>query len=495
MDERIIITLRTYEISNHINNIDFLENIINATIVSNEKNMFKSINRLADFLSDNIQYTIFISYNNTVDMVVDTIEFCNSEKYDFEQLFIKYNEIIGYIKKLLDEIENKFSINIYFSGLDKYSMIDKIINKKGIKLNKYERFNDEIYINDTAFNVLVISEETCNQNINLNDFDYIIYYDKFMNSCYNIVDNLYHSNILKYDYNYLNNSIDFASDNNVKSIIVGHSYSLNGINETELNSDTINFSLSSQDLYYSYKIARKAIDSNRNISRCYIGTGYWSFYFDLSKTLNSVELDRIKFIYYPIFNDGHNYLDVDKGSNMDDSIYLKERLSIEEKCIFDTNKIYTFLSKIIFLNNKKYFNDRVSRELFSMIGNRKLYELAVDTKFEIGKQRAEAHNKLLKHTSTRSENEAILREFIGYLNKKNVEAIIVNFPTTHYYNNYLDFKFKEEYYRIFKDMENDFKFKLIDLNSKHYNFDDKDYRDVDHINIIGAKKICSFLFE
>ncbi len=44
MDERIIITLRTYEISNHINNIDFLENIINATIVSNEKNMFKSIN-------------------------------------------------------------------------------------------------------------------------------------------------------------------------------------------------------------------------------------------------------------------------------------------------------------------------------------------------------------------------------------------------------------------------------------------------------------------
>lgn len=487
--------MKEYTISKHIINLNLLEEFIKESIIHEEKKIFKAINKIADFIGDNLQYNICNSYNNMVDLLVDTIEFCNGENYSFKELPTKYYQIVEYIKRLLDQIETKFSINIYFIGLDKYSMIDKIINKKGIKFNKYEIFNDEIYINDTAFNVLLISEETCNQNINLNDFDYIIYYDKFMNSCYNIVDNLYHSNILKYDYNYLNNSIEFARDNNIKSIIVGHSYSLNGIDETELKSDTINFSLSSQDLYYSYKIARKAIDSNRNISRCYIGTGYWSFYFDLSKTLNSVELDRIKFIYYPIFNDGHNYLDVDKGSNIDDNIYLKERLSIEEKWIFDTNKIYTFLSKIIFLNNKKYFNDRVSRELFSMIGNHKLYELAVNTKMEIGKQRAKAHNKLLKHTLTRSENEAILREFIGYLNKKNVEAIIVNFPTTHYYNNYLDLKFKEEYYNIFKDMENDFKFKLIDLNSKHYNFDDKDYRDVDHINIIGAKKICYFLFE
>lgn len=487
--------MKNYKITNHINNVDFLKNIINTPIESDEKKIFKYINILADFLSYNTLYTKFISYTDTVDLLVDTIEFCNSENYYFEKLPTMYYQIIEYIKRLLDQIETKFSINIYFVGLDKYSMIDKIINKKLIKINKYERFNDEISINDTTFNILIISEETWDKNINLNDFDYIVYYDKFMNSCYSIVDSLYNSNILKYDYNYLNNSIEFACNNNIKSIIVGHSYSLNGIDETELKSDTINFSLSSQDLYYSYKIARKAIDSNRNISRCYIGTGYWSFYFDLSKTLNSVELDRIKFIYYPIFNDGHNYINVDKGSNIDDSIYLKERLSIEEKWIFDTNKIYTFLSKIIFLNNKKYFNDRVSRELFSMIGSHKLYELAIDTKMEIGKQRAEAHNKLLKHTLTRSENEAILREFIGYLNKKNVEAIIVNFPTTHYYNDYLDFKFKEEYYKIFKDMENDFKFKLIDLNSKHYNFDDKDYRDVDHINIIGAKKICSFLFE
>jgi hypothetical protein len=54
-----------------------------------------------------------------------------------------------------------------------------------------------------------------------------------------------------------------------------------------MNAESINLSLPSQDIYYSILIAKEIIENNKNIKKCYLGTGYWTFHFDLSKSIKS----------------------------------------------------------------------------------------------------------------------------------------------------------------------------------------------------------------
>lgn len=310
-----------------------------------------------------------------------------------------------------------------------------------------------------------------------------------MNDIYNLVDQMYHLNHIFYDYHYLVNSMNIAKKNITEAIFIGHSYSLNGINETKLNEQIVNLSLSSQDLYYSFKIAKKIINKNQNIKKCYIGTGYWTFNLDLSRAQNIHELARIENIYYPLLKDSHNCKKIVKEKKMS----LDEYSNPIIKHIFNLESLYNFLSEIIYNRNKTYFNNKFTREALSLIGNYKLHLLVEEDRYKLGKERAKQHNKMIRYIHTRVENQQIIKDFLEYLNKRDIQTIIVNFPTSKYYNEFLTDQFKEEYYSILKSLEKDYNFLLIDLNNGDSVYSDEDFRDLDHMSSLGADKVTNIL--
>ena len=91
------------------------------------------------------------------------------------------------------------------------------------------------------------------------------------------------------------------------TLVTGSSHALNGIQETAWN-HAINCSMHSQDLYYDYQCAKKAIFSAAAgaFTRCFIVMGYYIAYQDLSRSKVSRET-VITNVYYPIFQDAHNW--------------------------------------------------------------------------------------------------------------------------------------------------------------------------------------------
>lgn len=481
--------MKNYSMELHLNNIEQLCKLNKEGKTDLEIGMFDLIDQMADFVQDNTQYSNFDNYNKLTDMLVDVIDYCNSADYKFSGFKNKYDSIMQLLMLITDDIKAGYQTNIYFRGTDKYGLIDTILNSYmkyagNIKLYKHNRIEVE-----QGFNVLILSEETSSGDEGYNNFDAVIYYDKFMNDLYMLVERIYHMNPIFYDYHYLVNAINIAKGDTTESIIIGHSYSLNGIDNLKLDENAVNLSLSSQDLYYSYEIVKQVINENKKIKKCYIGTGYWSFYLDLSRAQNAHELARVENIYYPILKDSHNC----KQLNMQKEWGLDEFLNPLSKYVFDTKKIYAYLNNLIYKSNKTYFNNKVTREAFSLIGNVKLNLLEDKEKYRLGKERAEQHNKMLRYTHTREENEGIIRRFLKFLNDNSVEAVIVNLPTSRYYNEYLNNQFKVEYYRILNELKKEYRFTLIDLNDNEDLLADEDYRDLDHVGSLGAEKISSLL--
>ena len=477
--------MENYTLERHIDNINFLKGIYSkSTKLGTEDEMFNEVNKLADFVQGNKQYLHINSFNALLDEIVEIIDFCNSNKYTFSNFIKKFNKLYYEIKKLSKDILQTYNINTYFVGKDKYGLLNKIIkNNNNFKIISEEIRSDSIKKN-FEFNILILSEETFTYKVNDKNFDKIIYYDQLMNSIFNLVEKLYYNN---YDYNYLVNAIKKAKKDIVTEVFVGHSHSLHGINESEIKESMVNLSLQSQNIYYSAKIAKEVIESNKNIKSCFIGTAYWSLYSDLSRTEYGKEI--IRNVYYPILKDSCNY-QYEANGNVSELIKFNDIIISE---VFNIEEIYNFLSKIIFDTNKSYFNSLLKRENCGLIGGKILSNLSEEEKFELAQNRTDSHNKLIKYKETREENEKLLNDFLLYLNKKNIKAYIINFPTTRYYNKFLNKKFKDEYYNIINKLKEERDFKFLDLND--YNFNDEDFVDMDHVSDIGASKITNILNE
>ena len=93
------------------------------------------------------------------------------------------------------------------------------------------------------------------------------------------------------------------------TLITGSSYGLNGIIESYWE-QAVNCSSSSQDLYYDFKCARRAISSGRpnRFSKCFIIGGYYLAGHDISRGRQEREM-MISNVHYPIFADGHNWVE------------------------------------------------------------------------------------------------------------------------------------------------------------------------------------------
>lgn len=292
-----------------------------------------------------------------------------------------------------------------------------------------------------------------------------------------------------YDYCYLKTMHEKNRQEGTSIIITGTSHAMNGVVEKEMSAETINFSISSQDLYYDFLHIKKAIEEGKQqIKYCVINIGYYMLHQDvsLSRTLEYM----IPAIYEPLFGDVHNYrgdltYDMWEGCRKSEPIYSME--SLQKFCME--------FARTYFRKEGSYYGAVKAREQNSLLPiNGIIWQDMPDIKKEVyAQKRAMDHNRLRKYTESHKENVQIMEQIVRYLHGKGIMPIFAVFPFTRYYNRYIDRRYKKDIYYLLDDLSMQVEF--LDMNEYLSMFEDEDYLDADHLNLAGAKKATKLLDE
>lgn len=296
-----------------------------------------------------------------------------------------------------------------------------------------------------------------------------------------------HYLLSNYDYCYLDAMHEKNRKLGSKTIIAGSSHAMNGVVEAELPEGTINFSISSQDLYFDFLNIKKAVEEGkRQIENCVINIGYYMMYQDLSL---SKTLEHLMYrVYGPLFGDTHNY----QGEKNVDlwSAYKKFEAVYSEQLI---QRLCLEFGRKFFEEESSYYGSLKVREENNLLrANGIIWKnLSEEQKHIYAQKRATDHNRLKKHLSSRKENGIIVQEMTQYLHKKEIKPIFTIFPFTRFYNYYIDEEYKKDIFSLLDSLPYEVEF--LDMNDYIDMFEDEDFLDTDHLNLTGAKKASKLL--
>lgn len=254
--------------------IRFLYNSFKNIGCSNDVSVL--LGRISFFLTSSKEYASFQSYIKVAELTVAAIK--DFEEYGSDEFKAVLSDLEGSLNDFLSELSTNIQLDVYFYGEDTYNLLNrKYLNLNVYKLNDFYEVN---YIKKNKnlkhhFTVLLLEESvTFASDLGIeNIFDEVFDYNKLINQVFQVSDTLYKCD---YDFNYLKNRLEDVKHEDVKTIIVGNGYARAGIDEKALCTRAVNLSLSSQDLHYSFALAKKAIEQNPNINKCIIGVGYYS---------------------------------------------------------------------------------------------------------------------------------------------------------------------------------------------------------------------------
>ncbi len=293
-----------------------------------------------------------------------------------------------------------------------------------------------------------------------------------------------------YDYCYLDAMHEKIKKEETSVIITGSSHAMNGVIESLMCEKTINFSISSQDLYFDWLHIQKALqESCGKIRQCIINIGYYMLYQDLSKSTTMGHLMRR--VYYPLFRDIHHYdgdcrYDMFENIEYDKNLYGKDMLEM----------LCHEWARGFFLEEPSYYGSLKTRTQNNILGLQHVIwdELSMSEKKEIALKRTGDHNRLKKHSESRQENGLLVREIAEYLNTYGIKPIFVIFPYTQLYNRYIDAEYKEDIFKLLDSLPVPV-VEYLDMNEYQDMFDDTDFLDTDHLNNQGARKATALLNE
>lgn len=287
-----------------------------------------------------------------------------------------------------------------------------------------------------------------------------------------------------YDYLFLRTMLEMCMAAPTGStLITGSSHALNGIQESAWT-HAINCSMHSQDIYYDFQCAKRAILSaeNRRFDRCFIIMGYYIAYQDLSRSKVSRET-VISNVYYPIFQDAHNWespvhKDLWAGiGDIPDSI----KTVCEQAAVAKLLEYNTYYSEI-----------HPRGQLFDLQG-RTWGQASEAERLVMGRMRAKDHNGVFQHKASFEENKTILCEFIRFLYGHDVQPIVVITPFTKEYNRFILPEMKAGVFELIDAVPKDVHY--VDFNQALELFDATDFMDTDHLSATGAEKVSRILVE
>lgn len=262
------------------------------------------------------------------------------------------------------------------------------------------------------------------------------------------------------------------------TLITGSSHAVYGIEECAWK-NAVNCSLDSQDLYYSFKGARRIIESAKadSFRRCFIFVGYFTPYSDIS--LSEFQWERLMApVFVPIYNDAHNWKNPHKNDPWVGFSGLTEwmKASCERAASAEILKYGT------------YYSPLRKRTSFYDLNGRVWSDVAEDEKQAMGKDRAQRHGR--KYEASLTENKEILKEYVHFLNMNEVQPIVVVPPYTSAYNQYISPEAKEAILELVGYVPEEIQY--IDFN-QNTTFDDLYFMDTDHLNERGAHIMSEIL--
>jgi hypothetical protein len=306
----------------------------------------------------------------------------------------------------------------------------------------------------------------------------------------------------------------FLNLKNVELIVSGLSYSMYGIDTDHFNKSSFNFSISNQDLFYDYNIVKYLSENHsdkfKSIKYLIIGISYYSFGYDLSKTINSTNM------YYPALKTMHN----DKNKTKVERNYynysrimefiIKDYMQIED--VEKLNRFFKFdLNEYIKdriaicklfnkdnINNIDDINDKVFEVLVSDYNSQiRMHENIFNNMNDLYKKYGKTlaiKNSKNNYEESIIENKKIFESYIQLLNKNNIKTIVAVFPTSKYYYRYFSEETKTKFYEIINEFNKQYDFQFMDYFNSNL-FTDEDFFDSSHLNSRGAIKMTKLLNE
>lgn len=283
-----------------------------------------------------------------------------------------------------------------------------------------------------------------------------------------------------YDYCYLKAMHEKNRRTGCKTIIAGSSHAMNGIVEKEMPKSAINFSISSQDVYFDFLNVKRAIEEGKQqIENCIINIGYYMLYQDLSlsKTMGYL----MSSVYGPLFGDVHNC--TEEIAQAPDDISSGDW----------KQQLYMDFAQAYFERESSYYGELRAREQNNLLlANGVVWQELTEKKKEAyAIKRTTDHNRLKKHQASRDENGEIVQEMAEYLHGKGIKPIFVIFPFTRFYNKYIDNDYKKDIFSLLDSLSVEVEF--LDMNDYADLFEDEDFLDTDHLNLAGAVKATRLL--
>jgi hypothetical protein len=328
----------------------------------------------------------------------------------------------------------------FFTDNDEY--LDRRINNKPIRsINKIESYKLNLIINTS--NIEIRGENVLNFNWYIKNFyDYQIYkvFDKI-----------------------------FSIKENINGCITGLSHFQVGIDETKFDEKTINLAVTSQDIFYDFEMIKYIYSQSDNLESLrfvIIGLSYYSFEYDLAKTINRYRQHS----YYSFVN---KYKDSNNEAlySMFDKFYDTAKDTFVEDFRIETYKVLKAI-------DEKGWNEFISGELD-------------DNKLKMGEEFVNQDSRK-NYPETVKENIDILNKYIDFLRDKNVEPIIVISPHTKYYSENLSSDLKERFEEIVNEIKKNRNIKVLNYFYSD-EFTNNDFYDVVHLNRRGAEKFSLIL--
>lgn len=292
-----------------------------------------------------------------------------------------------------------------------------------------------------------------------------------------------------YDYCYLDSMHEKNRQKGADIIVAGSSHAMNGVSEKYFDTEVINFSVSSQDIYYDFLHIRKACEEGRRpIKTCVINIGYYMLFQDLSLSKNSNYLVRT--VYEPLFHDSH-FMQIESPYHP-----LQEAVTAGRD-FFSTELVETFSREWIrnvLIEQGSYYGELISREKNNVLSLKEIVweQLSESEKDAYARKRAADHNRLYAHKESRAENARLIEEMTAYLSERDIRTVFVIFPFTEWYNKYINPKYGEDIYGALDGLRTPVEF--LDMNEMDC-FHDGDFLDTDHLNDTGAEKASKILNE
>jgi len=264
------------------------------------------------------------------------------------------------------------------------------------------------------------------------------------------------------------------SSKQFEGIITGLSYSLLGVDANKLEKRFHNLAGPGQDLFYDFQMITYALsypELANSLKYVLIGLSYYSFHYDLSKSVNE---NRVNY-YYPITGTMHNY-----ERQIESKDVYNRSLEIVDKILRNGHSLILYqVSK----NVRDQLIDWSNEYCFDKLSAAQQEEEVKTIKKDFNKH----------YPLTLEENKDILRQYLDLLNKKNIKPIVFVCPTTTVYQQCCPEKLESEFLSFIGDLGQDYSFQFLDYFRSAEFSDEEDFQDSSHLNIKGREKLTLLL--